>query len=160
MTTTKKVGKSKMSSSCWWLQSVRKSCLLNQWNFSIYCTVSSSFSDHHSSFLNITQALSRFRKLLGSSRAAWKTISTLPRKSLEWQHMATGELWSINKVSVKAQLSCQVPCSMDLYIKQSYVNLNSNIIYIYAQWPPQALHFGINLLRISTDSKNNNHQHH
>ena len=33
-------------------------------------------------------------------------------------------------------------------------------IYIYAQWPPQALHFGINLLRISTDSKNNNHQHH
>ena len=34
-------------------------------------------------------------------------------------------------------------------------------IYIYMlSGPPQALHFGINLLRISTDSKSNNHQHH
>ena len=50
------------------------------------------------------------------------------------------------------------------YLREIGVGANTvclNIyIYIYAQWPPQALHFGINLLRISTDSKNNNHQHH
>ena len=48
-----------------------------------------------------------------------------------------------------------------VHVSFTYVNIMySTYIYIYAQWPPQALHFGINLLRISTDSKNNNHQHH